>query len=34
MTIIFSFLITATGAALFADIADSIASIVRKPKYD
>jgi hypothetical protein len=30
MTILYSLLMTATGAALFADIADSISSMTRK----
>ena len=32
MLIIYSFLITATGAALCADIGDAIVSMLRKPK--
>ena len=31
MTILYSLLLTATGAAVFADIADAIASMIRKP---
>ena len=31
MTVLYSLLMAATGAALFADIADAISSMVRKP---
>lgn len=31
MTILYALLIAATGAALFADIADTVTSMIRKP---